>query len=196
MKRYADRLDEQPLQYLREICEGTRYMENLIDDLLDFSRLTYHELRREPVNLSSLVRTVAVEMVLAEPERRATFRIADGVIVDGDPHLLLIVLKNLVGNAWKYTGKREEAVIEFGVAHRNGKRACFVRDNGVGFDMALAEKLFIPFQRLHGTEEFKGHGIGLATVRRIISHHDGEVWAESRQGTGTTFYFTLGTGER
>jgi len=195
LKRYADRLDERPLQYLREICEGTQYMENLIDDLLDFSRLAYHELRREPVDLSALARTVAVELAQAEPERRATFRIADGVIVDGDPHLLLVVLKNLLGNAWKYTGKRENALIEFGMTHRHGKRACFVRDNGAGFDMALAAKLFIPFQRLHGSDEFKGHGIGLATVQRIIRHHEGEVWAESRQGEGTTFYFTLGTGE-
>ena len=195
LKRYADRLDEQAHQYLREICEGALHMENLIDDLLDFSRLAYHELRQESVDLSALVRTVAAELAQAEPERRATFRIADGVIVDGDPHLLLVALKNLLGNAWKYTGKREEAIIEFGVARRREKRVCFVRDNGAGFDMALAAKLFIPFQRLHGTDEFKGHGIGLATVRRIIRHHDGEVWAESRQGEGTTFYFTLGTGE-
>ena len=195
LKRYADRLDEQPLQYLREICEGTRHMENLIDDLLDFSRLSYHELRREPVDLSALVRTVAAELAQAEPERRATFRIAEGVTVDGDPLLLLVVLKNLVGNAWKYTGKRKEAVIEFGVVYRNGKRACFVRDNGAGFDMAMAEKLFIPFQRLHENDEFKGHGIGLATVQRIIRHHDGDIWAESRQGEGATFYFTIGTGE-
>ena len=194
LKRYADRLDEQPLQYLREICEGARHMESLIDDLLDFSRLAYHELRRELVDLSSLVRTVMAELAQAEPERRAAIHIADGVTVDGDPHLLLVVLKNLLGNAWKYTGKREEAVIEFGVAHWCGKRACFVKDNGAGFDMALASKLFIPFQRLHGTDEFKGHGIGLATVRRIIRHHDGDVWAESRQGEGATFYFTLGNG--
>ena len=194
LKRYADRLDEQPLQYLREICEGALHMESLIDDLLDFSRLAYHELRRELVDLSALVRTVVAELAQAEPERRAIIHIADGVTVDGDPHLLLVVLKNLLGNAWKYTGKREEAVIEFGVAHRFGKPACFVRDNGAGFDMALASKLFIPFQRLHGTDEFKGHGIGLATVRRIIRHHDGDVWAESRQGEGATFYFTLGNG--
>ena len=140
LKRYADRLDEQALQYLRQICEGTQYMENLIDNLLDFSRLTYHELRREPVNLSTLARTVVVELAHAEPLRRVTFRIANGITVDGDPHLLLVVLKNLIGNAWKYTSKREKAVIEFGVVHQYGKRAYFVRDNGIGFDMALAAK--------------------------------------------------------
>ena len=195
LKRYADRLDEQALQNLRQICEGTQYMENLIDNLLDFSRLTHHELRREPVNLSTLARTVVVELAHAEPLRRVTFRIANGITVDGDPHLLLVVLKNLLGNAWKYTSKREKAVIEFGVVQQYGKRAYFVRDNGIGFDMALAANLFIPFQRLHETEEFKGHGIGLATVQRIISQHDGKIWAESRQGEGAAFYFTIGSGE-
>ena len=96
-----------------------------------------------------------------------------------------------MGNAWKYTGKRDDAVIEFGVMPRHGKQACFVRDNGAGFDMAQAENLFLPFQRLHETTDFKGNGIGLATVRRIIRRHDGEVWAESRIGEGTTFYFTI-----
>ena len=191
LRRYGDRLDEQPLQYLREICEGTKHMEILIDALLDFSHISYHELHRQPVNLSDLVRMVATELSRSESDRRVTFLIAEGVTEDVDPQLLLIVLKNLVGNAWKYTGKREDAVIEFGVMHRNGKRICFVRDNGVGFDMTQAEKLFLPFQRFHETSDFKGHGIGLATVRRIVMYHDGEVWAESSIGEGATFYFTL-----
>ena len=191
LRRYADRLDEQPLQFLREICDGTHHMETLIDALLDFSHLSFHELHRESVDLSAMVKLVAAELSRSEPERRVIFRIAEGITEAGDPHLLLVILKNLVGNAWKYTSKRDEAVIEFGVMPRHGKRVCFVRDNGTGFDMTQAEKLFLPFQRLHEANDFKGHGIGLATVRRIIRHHDGEVWAESSIGEGATFYFSL-----
>jgi len=126
-----------------------------------------------------------------EPERRVTFLIAEGITVKGDANLLQVVLENLLGNAWKYTGNQVEPVIEFGQIEVEGKPAWFVRDNGTGFDMEYAEKLFIPFQRLPGTEEFKGHGIGLATVERIIRRHGGRVWAEGEVGKGTTVYFTL-----
>jgi len=128
---------------------------------------------------------------LSEPERRVTFRIAEGAVVNGDANLLRVVLNNLLGNAWKYTGMREEAVIEFGVTQFDGKPACFVRDNGTGFAMADAEKLFVPFQRLPGANEFKGFGIGLATVARIMERHGGRIWAEGEADKGATFFFTL-----
>ena len=186
----GDKLDEQCNGFIREIYEGTLRMNRLIDTLLGFSRVTRVELRRETIDLSAMAKAVAAELQLAEPERRVTFRIAEGITGDGDAGLLRVVLDNLIGNAWKYTGKREEAVIEFGVTEVEGKPACFVRDNGPGFDMAVADKLFMPFQRLPGTD-VEGHGIGLATVERIVRRHGGRVWAESEPGKGATFYFTL-----
>jgi len=119
------------------------------------------------------------------------FTIAEGAMVSGDMRLLRVVMDNLLGNAWKYTEKREPASIEFGVSESHGGRVCYVRDNGIGFDMSEADKLFAPFQRLTTTEEFEGHGIGLATVQRIIERHGGHVWAESEPGKGAVFYFTL-----
>ena len=165
-------------------------MNRLIDTLLRFSCVTRVEIRRVTIDLSTMSKDVATELELAEPERRVTFRIAEGIKADGDAGLLRVVLDNLIGNAWKYTGMREGAVIEFGVTEVDGKPACFVRDNGPGFDMAFADKLFIPFQRLPGTE-VEGHGIGLATVERIVRRHGGRVWAEGEPGKGATFYFTL-----
>ncbi|HKZ18365.1 MAG TPA: ATP-binding protein, partial [Geobacteraceae bacterium] len=144
------------------------------------------------VDISATAREAASELTQAEPERRVTFRIADGMITDGDAKLLRVVLDNLLGNAWKHTVARGEAIIEFGSVEIDGRPAYFVRDNGTGFDMSDADKLFIPFQRLPGGEEFKGFGIGLATVERIIHRHGGRVWAEGEPGKGATFYFTLG----
>ncbi len=185
------KLDEACTGYLREAYDGTLRMNRLIDALLNFSRLAHIEPRRETVDLSAMAHVAAAELKLAGPGRRITFLVADGVSADGDPALLRVVLENLLGNAWKYTGAREEAVIEFGVAEIDGKPACFVRDNGAGFDMEYAEKLFIPFQRLPGAHEFKGHGIGLATVERIIRRHGGRLWAEAEPGKGATLWFTL-----
>jgi light-regulated signal transduction histidine kinase (bacteriophytochrome) len=191
LEQCSDKLREECRGYFREIYEGTLQMNRLIDTLLNFSHVTHVKLSREKVNLSGIARTVAAELQMAEPERPAMFRIAGGITVDGDPQLLRVVLENLLGNAWKYTGSRKETIIEFGRVEVGGKPACFVRDNGVGFDMAHAEKLFNPFQRLPGTDEFKGHGIGLATVERIIQRHGGRVWAEGRQEEGATFFFTV-----
>jgi light-regulated signal transduction histidine kinase (bacteriophytochrome) len=134
---------------------------------------------------------VATSLERVETERRVTFRITNGIVVNGDAKLLNIVLDNLIGNAWKYSGNREGTIIEFGVTEKEGQQAYFVSDNGPGFDMAYSEKLFIPFRRLPGAEEFKGNGIGLATVERIIRRHGGRIWAESELGKGATFYFTL-----
>jgi PAS domain S-box-containing protein len=187
----SDKLDEQCKTYLREAYDGTWRMNQLIDTLLNFSRVTRMEPRRETVDLSGIVRKVTADLQLADPARRATLRIAEGISVNGDAGLLQVVLENLLGNAWKYTGMREEAVIEFGTMEIDGKPVYFVRDNGLGFAQADTDKLFIPFQRLPGTEETKGFGIGLATVDRIIRRHGGRVWAEGEPGKGATFWFTL-----
>jgi light-regulated signal transduction histidine kinase (bacteriophytochrome) len=177
--------------YIQEIYEATLRMDQLINTLLKFSRTLRTEMNPVTVDLSTMAHGVAASLERGEPERRVTFRIANGINVYGDANLLNIVLDNLIGNAWKYSGKQEGTVIEFGVVEEEGNPACFIRDNGPGFDMAHANKLFIPFQRLPGADEFKGHGIGLATVERIIRRHGGRVWAEAEPGKGAVFYFTL-----
>jgi signal transduction histidine kinase len=187
----GDRLDEECTEYMRHILGSARRMDQLINTLLEFSRLTRAEMNCEAVDLSRLARTIAVELKMKEPGRRVHFTIAEGITVNGDARLLRAVMENLLGNAWKYTGKREEAQIEFGTTEGTGTPVYFVRDNGAGFDEAFADKLFVPFQRLHDQEEFQGHGIGLATVQRIIQRHGGRIWAEGEPGRGATFSFTL-----
>jgi signal transduction histidine kinase len=184
-------LEGQCRDYVSEMYEGTLRMNRLIDTLLDFSRITRVEIHHDTVDLSAMAMEVAMGLKVTEPERRVTFRIAEGVVVDGDAGLLRVVLENLGGNAWKYTASQVEAVVEFGVTEIDGTPACFVRDNGAGFAMEHADKLFIPFRRLPGVEKFRGHGIGLATVDRIIKRHGGRVWAEGEPGKGACFWFTL-----
>ncbi len=186
----GNKLDEDCRGYIREMYEGTLRMNRLIDTLLDFSQITRVEMRQDKVDLSKMAEEVAMGLKVSEPERRVTFRIAAGITADGDSGLLRVVLDNLIGNAWKYSRKQEETVIEFGVTEVKGKPACFVRDSGPGFDMAFADKLFIPFRRLPGTD-VEGHGIGLATVERIVRRHGGRVWAEGEPGMGATFFFTF-----
>ena len=191
MEDYADRLDAQGQDYLRRIRAATQRMARLIDDLLNLSRITRGELRRETADLSALASSVAEQLRKTYTERQVEFRIAQGVRAQGDPQLLRIALENLLGNAWKFTGKTADAVVEFGVTEGDGGPAYFVRDNGAGFDVAYAGKLFGAFQRLHDVREFEGTGIGLATVQRIVRRHGGRVWAEGEPGRGATFYFTL-----
>ena len=186
----GNQLDEQCKGYLRETYEGTLRMNRLIDALLKFSSMAQVEPSRETVDLSGTAQAVAAELAQAEPHRRVEFRITEGISVIGDANLLRVVLDNLLGNAWKYTGMREEGVIEFGATEVEGRLTYFVRDNGAGFDMATADKLFLPFQRLPGAVS-EGHGIGLSTVERIINRLGGRVWAEGEPGKGATFYFTL-----
>ena len=186
----GNRLNEECRHYIREMYKGTLQMKDLIISLLDFSRVTRVTLFRETVYLSALARELAAELKLTALERRVTFLIAEGIAVNGDAGLLRIVLNNLMGNAWKHSGNMQDTVIEFGVTEVDGKPACFIRDNGPGFDMADAGKLFLPFQRLPGTA-IEGSGIGLATVDRIVRRHGGRVWAESEPGKGATFLFTL-----
>ncbi len=192
LEDYSDSLDEEGKTYLQYVREGSRRMNQLIDDLLNLSRVTRWEIHREQVDLTDLVRVVAEGLQRTQPERRVEFEIAPGVVVDGDSRLLRVVTENLVGNAWKFTSKHSTARIQFGVTEYQGKRAYFIRDDGAGFDMAYADKLFGAFQRLHPNEEFDGTGIGLATVQRIIHRHGGEIWAEAKLAQGATFYFTLG----
>jgi len=191
LKHHSDKLDELPREHLRKVCDGTHNMEQLIATLLEFSQLAHGELNYECVDLSSMAQSVIEDIVKNEPERQATFQIAEGIKAEGDQRLLRVVMENLLNNAWKYSREQEKTVIEFGMSKYKGGRAYFVCDNGAGFDMADAGKLFAPFQRLHDSGRFKGHGIGLATVKRVINRHNGEVWVQSQVGSGTTFYFTL-----
>jgi light-regulated signal transduction histidine kinase (bacteriophytochrome) len=185
-----NQLDAECLSYIHEMYEGSLQMNRLIDTLLKFSCVTRVAMSHEKVNLSKIAEDVATGLKADEPERLVTVQVAPGVVAAGDAGLLWALLDNLIGNAWKFSGSQEGAVIEFGVAEREGKPVYFVRDNGPGFDITLADKLFIPFQRLPGTD-VEGHGIGLATVERIVKRHGGQVWAESEQGRGATFFFTL-----
>ncbi|HDD24700.1 MAG TPA: PAS domain S-box protein [Chloroflexi bacterium] len=193
LEDYEERLDVEGQDYLHRIRAACRRMGQLIDDLLRLSRVTRSEMRYEEVSLSALIQEIAVELQETQPERRVEFTIQPGLVVDGDRQLLRVAMENLLGNAWKFTGKREQARIAFGLTEVGDKQVYFVRDNGVGFDTAYAHKLFVAFQRLHSLVEFEGNGIGLATVQRIIRRHGGQVWAEGAVGQGATFYFTLGT---
>jgi PAS domain S-box-containing protein len=188
---YAGALDPAGLDYLERIRRAAQRMARLIDDLLGLSRISRADLRRVEVDLSELARAIAAELRDRDPPRRISWEIAPGLQARGDPQLLRIVLENLLGNAWKFTRPRPEAVISFGSRESNGERVFRVQDNGVGFDMAYASKLFTPFQRLHAESEFEGTGIGLVTVQRILHRHGGHVWADSTAGRGATFYFTL-----
>ncbi len=194
LKHNADLLDQRYCRYLEEISQGVVRMEQIITALLDFSRLSREELQREPVDLSDIARIVAADLGKAEPGRQVVFQIHEGVTANADRQLLFLVLQNLLGNSWKYTGNRKLAVIEFGVTAQPGGATYFVRDNGPGFDPAAADKIFVPFQRLPGFDGLKGLGIGLATVQRIIQRHGGAIRAEAVPGGGATFYFTLESG--
>ena len=191
LEDYGDKLDAQGQSDLRRVRAATQRMAQLIDDMLNLSRVTRGEIKRDEVNLSALVQSVGAEIQKAEPGRDVEFTVAKGITANGDPRLLHIVLENLLRNAWKFTGKHPSAKIEFGVNQDNGKPVYFVRDDGAGFDMTHADKLFGPFQRLHAMTEFHGTGIGLATIQRIITRHGGRVWAEGKVEQGATFYFTL-----
>jgi light-regulated signal transduction histidine kinase (bacteriophytochrome) len=165
-------------------------MARLIDDLLALSRVTRGELNRAETHLSSLARSVLSRLQRANPDRKVDVVVADGIVADCDDRLLTIVLENLIGNAWKFTSKRQDARIEIGVMD-DDPRTYFVRDNGAGFDMSYASKLFGVFQRLHSATDFEGTGIGLVTVQRIIRRHGGRIWAQGQVGHGAVFYFTL-----
>jgi PAS domain S-box-containing protein len=195
LEDYAGQLDGEGKDYLQRVRAATQRMAQLINDMLNLSRVTRAEMHRETVDLSALARIVAAELQQTESSRQVMFVIADRVFANGDARLLQVVLENLLGNAWKFTSKQSAACIEFGVLRSNtngeDKSIYFVRDDGAGFDMIYAAKMFGAFQRLHDASEFEGNGVGLASVQRIINRHGGRVWAEGKVGQGATFYFTL-----
>ena len=185
-------LDPEGQKFLHYIHDSGTRMAQLIEDLLKLSRTTRGELIRQPFDLSELVRDVVRQMRGSAPDRQVDFIVPDGIRADGDPRLLRAALENLLGNSWKFTSKRPAARIEFGSDETHGGPVYFIRDNGAGFDMTYAAKLFGVFQRLHSAKEFEGTGVGLATVQRIITRHGGRIWAESAVNQGATFFFTLG----
>ncbi len=191
LEDYADRVDAQGKDHLQRIRMAAQRMGQLIDDLLNLSRVTRSEMHGERVDLSALTQAIAAVLQKADPERRVTFVIQKGVVVNGDARLLKVVLENLLDNAWKFSAKHPRAKIEFGMIQHEGKPAYFVRDDGAGFDVAYAGNLFGAFQRLHAVTEFPGTGIGLVTVQRIIHRHGGRVWAEGAVEKGATLYFTI-----
>lgn len=191
LEEHSAQLDAQGQDYLRRVRLASQHMEQLINDMFKLSRVTRTEINIEKVNLSDIARSVINELQESKPQRHVDIRIADDLEDNADSRLMHIMLENLLGNAWKFTQKQSTAVIEFGFTKEGKKKIYFVRDNGAGFDMTYMDKLFTPFQRLHTAEEYPGTGIGLATVRRIIHRHEGNIWAEGKVGKGATFYFTL-----
>jgi PAS domain S-box-containing protein len=187
----SDKLDEVGKSYLAEVRHASQEMAQLIDDVLQLARVTRSEMRREQVDLSELARSVAAELQKRDPQRTVTVTIKEGLFTRGDKRLLKIVLTNLLDNAWKFTSRQEHPQINFGEVEKVGETSYYVRDNGAGFDMAYANKLFGAFQRLHTAGEFEGTGIGLATVKRIVHRHGGLVSAEGRVNEGATFYFSI-----
>jgi light-regulated signal transduction histidine kinase (bacteriophytochrome) len=196
LEDYGQELPAEGRSYLERVRKATQHMATLIDDLLNLSRMTRAPMRMVSVDLSKLAQEIATELVSTQPERKARFDIAPHLKARGDTNLLRVVLVNLLSNAWKYTSKRELAEIEFGSKREDDETIYFIRDNGAGFDMINASKLFGAFQRLHATADFPGTGVGLATVQRIIHRHDGRIWAEAEVGRGATFFFTLPDAER
>jgi two-component system, sensor histidine kinase and response regulator len=192
LESQGKRLDDEGRKFLSRVREASQQMSQLIDDVLYLSRVTRTELRDQEVDLSEVAELVVSRLQEGQPNRPVEVKIRPGVVVTGDGQLLKIALENLLQNAWKFTGKQADPRIEFGVTQTSGEPTYFIRDNGAGFEMTYAARLFGPFQRLHSQQEFPGSGIGLATVQRIIHRHGGKVWAEGLVGQGATFYFTLG----
>jgi PAS domain S-box-containing protein len=188
---YADKLDDQGKGYLQRVRAASQRMAELIDDMLKLARVTRAPLQRQAVDLSSLAHSIIAELQRTQPQRSVDIVIEPDLNASGDPRLLRVLLENLLGNAWKFTGKQPRPRIELGARHDNGMPVYFVRDNGAGFDIKYAHKLFGAFQRLHTVTEFPGTGIGLATVQRIVHRHGGRAWAEGAEGHGATFFFTL-----
>jgi light-regulated signal transduction histidine kinase (bacteriophytochrome) len=189
---HAEGLSAGAKAVLNRIRATSQRMDGIIEAMLRLSRITRSEPRFEETDLSAIARAVASTLAAADPGRRVEFRIEDGVVVDGDPRLLTVVMDNLLRNAWKFTAPKSRARIEFGTERRDGARTYFVRDDGVGFEASQAARLFTLFQRLHDPREFDGHGVGLATVKRIIGAHGGRVWGSGEPDKGATFRFTLG----
>jgi PAS domain S-box-containing protein len=191
LDRYGEKLEERGKEFLTMLMGEIDRMGRLINDMLRLSRITRQDMQRTEVDISALARETADHLKKEQPDRAAEFSIQEGIKARVDEGLLRIVLENLLGNAWKFTKNRSDARIEFGCKAEGDRRIYFVRDNGAGFNMQGVQRLFNPFQRLHTRDEFEGTGIGLAIVKRVVSRHGGEVWAQGSEGDGASFYFTL-----
>jgi signal transduction histidine kinase len=191
---YGDVMGEKGAFFIASMLKSSERMEEIIDAMLMLGRVGRSDLNLEQVDLSVMSEEILLRLAVEHPERSVAISVGTEVTVTGDPHLMRVVLENLLGNAWKYTQHVRDARIEFGVAANGGERVLFVRDNGAGFDMAHAAELFVPFRRLHDQREFEGTGVGLATVQRIVQRHGGRVWGEGEPGRGASFHFTLGEG--
>jgi signal transduction histidine kinase len=188
---FAEKLDAQGRDYIERVRNGVQRMGTLIDSLLQLSRVTRSDAQRELVDLSQLATLIFRELESGAPERKVQWIAQPGVMAEADPRLMRVAFENLIGNALKFTARTADAAITFGSSSQNGKTVYFLRDNGAGFDMQYVDRLFTAFQRLHGERDFKGSGIGLATVSRIIRRHHGSIWAEGEPGKGAAFFFTL-----
>ena len=191
IKQYSASMDIEAIDLFLRVRAASQRMAELIDDMLTLSRLSRAEMSMAEVDLTGLARNTVEDLKSTEPERSVAFEVMDSLSARGDRRLLQAVVENLLGNAWKFTSGKESARIEFGSEEQDGRPVFYVRDNGVGFDMKYSDKLFGVFQRLHSVSEFPGTGVGLASVKRVIARHGGEIWAEGRVGEGATFYFTL-----
>lgn len=191
LEEHGGKLDAQGLQDLQRVRAAASRMGALIEDMLILSRTTRAEMKRQSVDLSAVCEEIVAGLREEHRDRKVEVAIASGVIAQGDLGLVRAALANLLSNAWKFTGRRDHASIQFGAQPIRGDLVFFIRDNGEGFDMKYADRLFAPFQRLHSPDEFPGTGVGLATVQRIVRRHGGKIWAESEPGVGSTFYFTL-----
>ncbi|HZU26951.1 MAG TPA: ATP-binding protein [Bryobacteraceae bacterium] len=187
----AAKLSAEESAWLQKIFDAAARMDRLIEDLLRLSRITRCELRREPVDLAVLARDVVHELRQSDPARNVVFAISDSLQTRADAVLMRVALDNLLGNAWKYTARQRQALISFRKEQQDGAEVFSVRDNGAGFDMAYAAKLFAPFQRLHSAREFPGSGVGLACAARVIQKHGGRIWADAKTGEGAAFFFTI-----
>ena len=194
MEDYGGELDETATSYVTRVRAASQRMAELIDGMIALSRVARQDMVRSTVDLSAMAIEIAGELQRSQPERSGVnWSIAPGMVAEGDWRLLHAAVENLLGNAWKYTSRHERAHVEFGsyTRSKDGVTVYFVRDDGAGFDMNYAAKLFGTFQRLHGVSEFPGHGVGLASVQRVIRRHGGKIWAEAAVEKGATFFFTL-----
>jgi len=194
INEYEDQLDETGAHFLRRVRQGARDMGNLIDDLLKLSRVSRRQVELASVNLSEIAQTVYNELIELNAERKIDFKVEPDLITEADEGLTKVMLSNLISNALKFTSKKEQATIEMGKTRHNGTFYFYIKDNGVGFDPQYADKLFKAFDRLHSQKEFKGSGIGLATVKRIVNLHGGTIWADGKLDSGATFYFNFQRG--
>jgi len=194
LEDYREKLDADGLEALQEIHTNALRMGNLIDGLLSLARVARGELAPVPVDITQVARSIAAQLAADDPARAVDLLIEDNLRFHIDPRLARTLLENLMGNAWKFSARQTQPRIMVGAVDVGGEHAFFVRDNGAGFDMAHAARLFGPFQRLHTASEFPGTGIGLATAQRIVARHGGRIWAESQPGQGATFFFTLQSG--